>query len=93
MTFCPRPFCQEAEPPRLWRNLLHIKPIWKLTHHVNSNLANVVFAILLFKVFDPVLLFGDKVSENIFQVLQEEHEGRSLYGNGPISTGANDTEL
>lgn len=90
VTFCPffktSRSCQEAEPPRSWRNLLHIEPIWGPTHHVNSNLANVVFAILLFKVLDPVLFFGDKVSENIFQVLQEQHEGRALHGDGPIST-------
>lgn len=97
MTFCTffkkmSRSCQEAEPPPLWRNLLHIRPIWKPTHHVHSDLANVVFAILLFKVFDPVLFFGDEVSENIFQVLQEQHEGRSLRGSGPISAGANGTE-
>lgn len=60
----------------MWPNLLHVEPVWKPTHHVNGNLANVVLAILLFKVFDPVLFFGDEVSENIFQVLQEQHEGR-----------------
>lgn len=57
-----------------------IKPVWKPTHHVDSNLPDVVFAVLLFKVFDPVLLFGDEVGEDILQVLSE-HEGGSLRSN------------
>lgn len=46
-----------------------VKHTKKITHHVNSNLSNVGFAMLLFKVLDPGLFFGDKVCENILQVL------------------------
>lgn len=49
--------------------LLILSNISKVTHHVNSNLSYVVFAILLFKVLDPGLFFGDKVYQNILQIL------------------------
>jgi hypothetical protein len=42
-----------------------------MTHHINSDLANVGFSVLLFEVLDPGLFFGDKVCHNILQILQK----------------------
>lgn len=41
----------------------------RVTHHVNRNLANVSFAMLLLKVLDPGLFFWDEVCQNILQIL------------------------
>ena len=45
--------------------------ISEITYHINIDLANVGFAVLLFEVLDPGLFFGDKVCHNILQILQQ----------------------